>query len=115
VFVSGAPAPRGGAAAGNPLPRAIFRQINDRIRELSEQWPALESREFLCECGDRTCTRAIRLSLAEYDAIRADPARFVVAADHSCDPHVRVVERRAHFAVIDAFASVPNRSTQRRR
>jgi hypothetical protein len=37
---------------------------------------------FLCECGSDTCFERIPLTPAEYEAVRAHPAHFVIAPGH---------------------------------
>ena len=63
---------------------ALFRDVNERIEELVDE--ALEQHtegttvwDFVCECQDRSCAERIPLTRTEYEAIRADGRRFVVA------------------------------------
>ena len=58
----------------------VFRFLNDRIRELGS--PSLKEIDFVCECGVGSCAQAIRLTAAEYDALRADPTLFAVWPGH---------------------------------
>ena len=54
---------------------ALFREVNERIKEVATDGSA----EFLCECGNEECTRPILMRLDEYEAVRADPLQFAVA------------------------------------
>ena len=70
----------------------VFRRANERLRE---DWRRLGIDEhdkglFLCECGDVTCKQPLRLSLADYTAVRADPNAFVLAPGHE-DARVETV------------------------
>jgi hypothetical protein len=38
---------------------------------------------FICECGDDNCVELVDLSIADYDAIRAESGRFVVLLGHA--------------------------------
>ena len=58
-------------------------------------------RSFACECGDEHCTRAISLTLAEYEAVRAHATRFVVAPNHENPESERVVDENKRFAVVE--------------
>jgi hypothetical protein len=47
----------------------LFREVNERIAELlARAWPSAPG-DFLCECGDESCTRRVTLTLPEYEAI----------------------------------------------
>ena len=81
----------------------MFRAINDRIRELADRFESVASQElaFICECADETCVERISLSPAQYDDVRAIPARFVVVRGHEATPLVeRVVFRGPNFSVV---------------
>jgi hypothetical protein len=64
---------------------ALFRAGNDRMMA----WPENEERArrgetltFLCECADSRCRKPVRLTAAQYEAVRGDPRRFLVAQGH---------------------------------
>jgi hypothetical protein len=62
---------------------AIFRDANERIRDRAIDHDVTESIPFLCECAEPSCTTIVRLPLAEYERIRADPTWFFNAPGHS--------------------------------
>ncbi|HXV56389.1 MAG TPA: hypothetical protein VD704_00840 [Gaiellaceae bacterium] len=79
---------------------SLFREVNERIREVSEGLPRVEETEFLCECGDRACTEPIRLTLPEYEQIRSESRLFAVVPGH-VEPTVETVVRETdRFAVV---------------
>ena len=81
----------------------MFRSINERIRELAERFQHLgdEDIAFVCECADETCVERVQLTKAQYDDVRAIPARFVVAPGHEATPLVeRVIFRSAAFVIV---------------
>ena len=55
-----------------------LRKLNERIEEdrLRVQ-PSLS--EWICECWDETCGLPVKLTIAEYEAVRAEPTHFFVA------------------------------------
>jgi hypothetical protein len=78
----------------------LFREVNDRIVGLGG-FADGERVLVLCECGSTDCDDRIELGKDEYLALRAFPARFVVASDHSNHGLGRVVEERGRFAVVE--------------
>src|ERR687887_187477 len=77
---------------------SLFREVNDRIEELSEnveaQGIAPEGGlvEFHCECGRDGCTERVRMTVAEYEHVRADNDRFAVVPGHETPEMEAVVE-----------------------
>jgi hypothetical protein len=57
---------------------------------------------FACECGDRGCTYAINLTLAEYGSVREHATRFAIARDHENPESDVVITETERFAVIEA-------------
>ena len=92
------------AAERTPGPRqvdtgALFREATRRVQRASGDGHAPEA-EFFCECGDSRCTERIRLTLREYEAIRAMPGRFLVIPSHEGAPYRRVIESNDRFSVV---------------
>jgi hypothetical protein len=80
----------------------IFREVNERIAEISGMWEWEEKQGFLCECATAHCTQAVWLTRAEYASIRAVQRRFLTAPGHETVGDGRVVERRGDYVVIEA-------------
>jgi hypothetical protein len=81
--------------------QSFFRQVNERIEDLANGLAEDESYEFLCECADPSCTARLTLSPAEYEWVRANPARFVLAAGHVAPEVEHVVEREEDHVVVE--------------
>jgi hypothetical protein len=80
---------------------SLFREVNERIEHAAENFAFPDRVEFVCECGDVACTDRLLLSLAEYEEIRAHPARFAIKPGHD-DPEVdRVVDDGGEYAVVE--------------
>jgi hypothetical protein len=65
--------------------QVTFRRANEEIEGVAadlDESLTLRLIPFLCECADRGCTRAIRLTPSEYEAVRASPRRFAVSPGH---------------------------------
>lgn len=86
------------------LNQAAFRAANEKLNrrylggdESDDPYP------FLCECGDRGCTRVVELTLEVYAEIRSHPARFLVLSGH-VEPSVELeVEAAAAYSVVEKF------------
>ena len=80
--------------------RALAREVNAEIERVALRLEALEG-EFLCECGRADCTFRLRLTLDEWEAIRADGGRYFVAEPHHVDGRERVIERRSRYVIAE--------------
>jgi hypothetical protein len=82
---------------------AMFRVINERLASWSEnrEAPPTEKIDFYCECGNKTCFERVRLTNPEYEAIRADAARFAVVPGHVFPDAEHVVEHRHGYLVVE--------------
>ena len=80
----------------------IFREANEKIRARADDAP-LERVPFLCECPDPECVTILRLTLTEYQAVRAHPGHFFTAAGHeeAEAPIGRVVSREGAYVVVE--------------
>ena len=62
---------------------ALFRQVNERLKELGEGFSVVAERaDFVCECSDERCVQPIQLTLDEYERVRSDPRWFVIVRGH---------------------------------
>jgi hypothetical protein len=81
----------------------LFRAGNERM----VGWPENEERAargeplvLLCECGRRRCPARVQLTGSEYEAVRADPSRFVLAHGHEFPEAEDVVEEHDGYVVV---------------
>jgi hypothetical protein len=74
---------------------ALFRRINEELSQWSKKQQA-EELEYYCECGNATCFERVCLTRAEYEALRAHPARFAVVPGHVIREVEHVVEKHGH-------------------
>jgi hypothetical protein len=96
---------------------SVFRDANERIEERLAELSLSDDRSpFLCECENPLCTRPVRLTAGEYEAVRAHPDRFIIATDHTIDD-ADVITRSDEFQVVrkrDVEASVAAQLDPRR-
>jgi hypothetical protein len=78
----------------------LFREVNERISEVNEDFAVDGQIEFLCECGRQQCLESIRLSRSEYERIRSEGDRFFVRPGHEEGSVERVLERHHDFLVV---------------
>src|SRR5215216_7061038 len=81
---------------------SMFRQANEQIERAAEPL-GIEPVPFLCECAEERCTEIVRLMLAQYEAVRAEPRWFLNAPGHErqSHPHVRVVADCGEYLVVE--------------
>jgi hypothetical protein len=85
--------------------QATFRDANERIVERAGEYGIEDGVPFICECDDVRCTAVVRLGLAHYADVRANPARFLVAPGHEPADVGRVVERRDGLEIVEKHES----------
>jgi hypothetical protein len=78
----------------------LFREVNERISEVNEDFDVDGQIEFLCECGRQQCLETVRLSRRDYERIRAEGDRFAVRPGHEDESVERVLERHEDFLVV---------------
>jgi len=81
-----------------------FRNANEQIRARADEYDApIERIPFLCECPVPACAGVLRLTLAEYGEVRANPARFFTVPGHEdADAAVaHVVSREDGYVVVE--------------
>ena len=80
---------------------ALFREVNERIRDVNENGAAASETEFVCECGDSDCMKPVRLTLSEYEEVRGNPRHFAVLPGHEVLDVEKVVASYERFAVVE--------------
>ena len=75
-----------------------YRELNESIHSGSTPQRRFE---LLCECGSPDCTRPLTATLEEYEAVRADPRRFMVLPGHQILDAEGVVEEHEGFNVVE--------------
>jgi hypothetical protein len=79
---------------------ALFREVNERIEELSSRFLDDEPRRFLCECHDPDCRGVISIPHQEYVQIRRDPTEFVVVPGHEDAQVEQIVDATDRWVVV---------------
>ncbi|HEY2074304.1 MAG TPA: hypothetical protein VGG88_12075 [Gaiellaceae bacterium] len=79
---------------------SAFREVNERIAENARRFDA-GTTDFICECDDPMCTERVEATLDEYEDVRADGTRFLLAPGHGDGSIERVVEHRPNFDIVE--------------
>jgi hypothetical protein len=80
---------------------ATIRDVNEGIER--GQWPGEEDTPvgFRCECARLGCNQLVELSVREYEEIRSNPRRFVLAPGHEFPDVETVVETGARYIIVE--------------
>ena len=79
----------------------LFREVNERIKEVSEALSLDHSFEIFCECGREDCTEKLSIEVAEYEAARSSPTRFIVKPGHQSKNVEEVTASRDGYLIVD--------------
>jgi hypothetical protein len=72
----------------------LFRAVNESIEQQALRFGGIDDEyEFVCECSSTECVERVTLTLRQYEQVRAEGTRFVLAPGHA-DPQVELVVRR---------------------
>ena len=93
---------------------ALVREVNERIDALDHDaertgtMPPDSKFGFHCECGRGSggCLETVWMTLAEYDRVREQDDRFVLARGHETSALERVVEQADRYVIVDKVAEV---------
>jgi hypothetical protein len=79
---------------------SLFRDVNERIAEIAENLGS-DDAVFVCECADAGCDERLAAQLDEYQQVRQDGVRFLVAPGHEEPVYERVLYRHSDFQVVE--------------
>jgi hypothetical protein len=85
--------------------RSLRREVNERIAGLIEGFhdstAGDQAMTVFCECGSEECRARIETTLAEYQAVRAGPTRWVISSTHIDTTADSIIARRNGYALIE--------------
>ncbi len=82
-------------------PEFLFREVNERIAELTESFMDGGAKLFVCECSRMDCSEALELTLEEYKLVSAHGSRFILAPGHELEGQELVVKWTSRFVVVE--------------
>jgi hypothetical protein len=77
------------------------RSFNERLERDDRGRGADGVAEFVCECGNADCSQTIEMPIAEFEGVRSNPKRFVVALGHKADDVEVVIEKKPSYTVVE--------------
>ena len=89
----------------------IFREVNERVREMANGAHDGKT-EYLCECGDVTCTGRIEMRLVQYEAVRARPNAFFIIPGHERLEVERVVDTPDGYMIVEKIVPLDDAATR---
>ncbi len=90
------------------LNEALFREVNERVKAINEGFgDPLPKTEFVCECGQDSCTERVRMTLDAYEELRSNPRRFAIRPGHEIPDVETVVEEHDGYVVVEKHAGDP--------
>jgi hypothetical protein len=84
--------------------QCLFRDVNEGVRDLNAAFSrVVPLGDWICECFVPSCSDRIFLTLEEYEAVRASPARFAIRPHQAhFDPTIEdVVERSERYWIVE--------------
>jgi hypothetical protein len=79
----------------------LFREVNERVREVQANFQSGPDPQWVCECGDETCFDKLTVPLDEYHEVRSRDNWFFVVVGHEKPDVERVVDHRDGFLVVE--------------
>ena len=84
-----------------------FRAANEQIEALNTAGARAPSFPIVCECGSANCLDVLTVDAEHYNAVRADPHRFLIKPGHEAPDAETVVERRPDYLVVEKKPGLP--------
>jgi hypothetical protein len=84
----------------------LFRDVNERVREINEKFSLfVPLGDWVCECADQGCSERVALKPEEYEKVRSDSRRFVVAPsdEHLFAEIENLVEGNERYWVVEKY------------
>jgi hypothetical protein len=78
----------------------LFREVNERVKEVQANFQSGPDPQWVCECGDETCFDKLTVPLDEYHEVRSRDNWFLVVVGHEKPDVERVVDHRDGFLVV---------------
>ena len=97
--------------------QALFREVNERVERVASEFASDAPISFVCECADPDCVTQLELSIAEYEGVRSEPTRFVIAPGHEITETETVIGGNGRYKTVekDGFGGVIATATDPRR
>jgi hypothetical protein len=92
-------------AARIAVNESLLRERNEQAvaPNAAHMWVDPPFADWTCECGDERSVEPVQLSVEEYEAVRAEPTRFLIAPsqEHVTPGVERVVRREERYWIVE--------------
>jgi hypothetical protein len=78
----------------------LFREVNERVKQVQANFEPGPDPVWVCECGDETCFDKLTVPLSEYQDVRARSNWFLIKPGHEKLDVERVVEERSGYTIV---------------
>lgn len=85
----------------------LFREVNERISRIQDDFGQAQAFEIVCECGASTCLERIAISHGAYRRLRENPRTFAIVPGHEIPEVEDVVERTDAYDVVEKKEGIP--------
>ena len=89
------------------LNESVFRNLNEQLKGLAEQFELEDQLLLVCECGYPECDKRLRVPAAEYEQIRADATFFVLVPGHELEDVEEVIAEHGGYNVVKKRDGTP--------
>ena len=89
------------------LNEAVFREVNERINRIQEDFGQTQAFEIVCECGSQGCLERITLTHDAYRELRANPRTFAIVPGHEAEDVEHVLERYEGYYIVEKKEGLP--------
>ena len=83
--------------------QSLFREVNERIDELTKVFDLQEEMTIFCECGSEKCHEQITMTAAEYEKLRRTPTHFAVLPGHDVRAVEHVIAKNERYVIVEKF------------
>ena len=80
--------------------QSLFRDVNERIEDISESFDGTGLLHFICECAHDNCTERLEMTHSEYEAVRRVPTHFAVKRGHEISGVEEIVDSNERYVVV---------------
>lgn len=91
------------------LNEGLFRNMNEQLQRLAEQFELDDQLLLVCECGFAECEQTVRVPAAEYERIRSDPRLFLLVPGHEFEDVEEVVSNWEGYNLVKKHDGTPAR------
>lgn len=85
----------------------LFREVNERISRIQEDFGQTQAFEIVCECGTKDCLDRITITHDAYKSLRANPLTFAIVPGHEAEDIENILERTDAYNIVEKKPGTP--------